>query len=99
MATWAGARASRMHVLSIPHLRRSLERGTASPMRSRNGLQLTSFQRIEVPETTRRRRELLAPYGEWAGLASRYLLFGWARGLVPLPEQARPPARFRHAAA
>ena len=46
--------------------------------------------------------ELLEPYGEWAGLASRYLLLGWARGLVPLPEHARPslpPPRFRHAAA
>ena len=27
---------------------------------------------------------LLAPYGEWAGLASVYLLSGYARGLVPL---------------
>ena len=27
--------------------------------------------------------ELLAPYGEWAGLASVYLLTGLARGLVP----------------
>jgi 3-methyladenine DNA glycosylase/8-oxoguanine DNA glycosylase len=29
--------------------------------------------------------ELLAPYGEWSGLASVYLLTGYARGLVPLP--------------
>jgi 3-methyladenine DNA glycosylase/8-oxoguanine DNA glycosylase len=28
--------------------------------------------------------ELLAPYGEWAGLASVYLLAGFAAGLVPL---------------
>jgi DNA-3-methyladenine glycosylase II len=28
--------------------------------------------------------ELLEPYGEWAGLASVYLLAGFARGLVPL---------------
>jgi 3-methyladenine DNA glycosylase/8-oxoguanine DNA glycosylase len=28
--------------------------------------------------------ELLEPYGEWAGLASVYLLAGYARGLVPL---------------
>jgi 3-methyladenine DNA glycosylase/8-oxoguanine DNA glycosylase len=28
--------------------------------------------------------ELLAPYGEWAGLASIYLLAGHARGLVPV---------------
>jgi 3-methyladenine DNA glycosylase/8-oxoguanine DNA glycosylase len=29
--------------------------------------------------------ELLAPYGEWAGLASVYLLAGLGRGLVPVP--------------
>jgi DNA-3-methyladenine glycosylase II len=29
--------------------------------------------------------ELLAPYGEWSGLASVYLLAGFARGFVPLP--------------
>ena len=29
--------------------------------------------------------ELLEPYGEWAGLASVYLLKGFARGLIPLP--------------
>ena len=28
--------------------------------------------------------ELLEPYGEWAGLASVYLLAGYARGMVPL---------------
>jgi 3-methyladenine DNA glycosylase/8-oxoguanine DNA glycosylase len=28
---------------------------------------------------------LLVPYGEWAGLASVYLLAGYGRGLVPLP--------------
>lgn len=28
--------------------------------------------------------ELLAPYGEWAGIASVYLLSAWARGLVPV---------------
>ena len=28
--------------------------------------------------------ELLEPYGEWAGLASVYLLAGYSRGLVPL---------------
>ncbi|MDX6475330.1 MAG: DNA-3-methyladenine glycosylase [Gaiellaceae bacterium] len=31
---------------------------------------------------------LLAPYGEWAGLASVYLLAGFNRGLVPLPRAA-----------
>jgi 3-methyladenine DNA glycosylase/8-oxoguanine DNA glycosylase len=29
--------------------------------------------------------DLLAPYAGWSGLASVYLLAGWARGLVPLP--------------
>jgi 3-methyladenine DNA glycosylase/8-oxoguanine DNA glycosylase len=29
--------------------------------------------------------ELLEPYGEWAGLASVYLLRGFSRGLIPLP--------------
>jgi len=28
--------------------------------------------------------ELLAPYGEWAGLASVYLLAGYGRGLIPI---------------
>ena len=28
--------------------------------------------------------ELLEPYGEWAGLASVYLLAGHSRGLVPM---------------
>jgi DNA-3-methyladenine glycosylase II len=32
--------------------------------------------------------ELLAPYAEWSGLASVYLLAGHARGLVPLPRAA-----------
>jgi DNA-3-methyladenine glycosylase II len=32
--------------------------------------------------------ELLEPYGEWAGLASVYLLAGYGRGLVPLPAAA-----------
>jgi 3-methyladenine DNA glycosylase/8-oxoguanine DNA glycosylase len=32
--------------------------------------------------------ELLAPYGEWAGLASVYLLAGFRRGFVPLPDAA-----------
>jgi DNA-3-methyladenine glycosylase II len=28
--------------------------------------------------------ELLAPYGEWAGLASVYMLAAWSRGLLPV---------------
>jgi 3-methyladenine DNA glycosylase/8-oxoguanine DNA glycosylase len=38
-------------------------------------------RRVEAWETA----ELLAPYREWAGYASVYLLKGWARGLVPVP--------------
>jgi AraC family transcriptional regulator, regulatory protein of adaptative response / DNA-3-methyladenine glycosylase II len=34
---------------------------------------------VETWETA----ELLAPYGEWQGLAGELLLIGWARGLVP----------------
>ncbi len=36
--------------------------------------------------------ELLAPYGEWAGLASLYLATAFARGLIVLP--AERPVRF-----
>jgi 3-methyladenine DNA glycosylase/8-oxoguanine DNA glycosylase len=36
---------------------------------------------VEAWETA----ELLEPYGEWAGLASVYLLRGFGRGLIPLP--------------
>ena len=36
---------------------------------------------VETWETA----ELLEPYGEWAGLASVYLLTGFARGAIPLP--------------
>jgi 3-methyladenine DNA glycosylase/8-oxoguanine DNA glycosylase len=36
---------------------------------------------VETWETA----ELLEPYGEWAGLASVYLLTGLSRGLIPLP--------------
>ncbi len=34
----------------------------------------------EPPDTA----ELLAAYGEWQGLASMYLLTGFARGLLPV---------------
>lgn len=40
---------------------------------------------VEAEET----RELLEPYGEWAGLASVYLLKGFGRGLIPLPGARR----------
>jgi 3-methyladenine DNA glycosylase/8-oxoguanine DNA glycosylase len=36
---------------------------------------------VEAHETA----ELLAPYGEWAGLASLYLAMGFKHGLIPLP--------------
>lgn len=35
------------------------------------------------PASTEDTAELLAPYGEWRGLAGLYLLAGFARGLVP----------------
>ena len=43
---------------------------------------------VEGHETT----ELLAPYGEWAGLAGLYLAMGFKHGLIPLPEER--PVRF-----
>ena len=42
---------------------------------------LTGRKVVETWETA----ALLEPYGEWAGLASVYLLRGFARGLIPLP--------------
>ena len=42
---------------------------------------LTGKKVVETWETA----ELLEPYGEWAGLASVYLLQGFSRGLIPLP--------------
>lgn len=42
---------------------------------------LTGRHDVETWETA----ELLEPYGEWAGLASVYLLRGFSRGLIPLP--------------
>ena len=41
------------------------------------------------PEDT---AELLARYGEWQGLASMYLLAGFARGLLPVQYERRPVA-------
>ncbi len=43
-------------------------------------------RRVEAWETD----ELLEPYGEWAGLASVYLLRGLAQGLVPMPRPRQP---------
>jgi 3-methyladenine DNA glycosylase/8-oxoguanine DNA glycosylase len=53
---------------------------------------------VEAHETA----ELLEPYGEWAGLASVYLMAGFARGLIPLPDGERirkPPYRISSRAA
>jgi 3-methyladenine DNA glycosylase/8-oxoguanine DNA glycosylase len=53
---------------------------------------------VEAAETA----ALLEPYEEWAGLASVYLLAGFGRGLVPLPDGSRvrrTPARLRFAGA
>ena len=36
-------------------------------------------RRVEPDETA----ELLAPYGEWQGLAGQMLMAGWSRGLIP----------------
>jgi len=55
-------------------------------------------RRVETYETA----ELLEPYGEWAGLAGKYLVMAYAHGLIPLPGSSiarRPPARFRVAPA
>jgi 3-methyladenine DNA glycosylase/8-oxoguanine DNA glycosylase len=41
-------------------------------------------RRVEGWETA----ELLEPYGEWAGLASVYMLKAYSRGLLPFPRQA-----------
>lgn len=46
-------------------------------------------RRADVAETA----ELLEPYGEWAGLASVYLLAGFGRGLITLPNGSRARRR------
>jgi len=46
---------------------------------------------VDAEETA----ELLEPYCEWAGLAGVYLLFGFGRGLIPLPNGSRPTRRSR----
>jgi 3-methyladenine DNA glycosylase/8-oxoguanine DNA glycosylase len=45
-------------------------------------------RRVEGWETA----ELLEPYGEWAGLASVYMLAGYAKGLLPVAGGARAAA-------
>ena len=51
-------------------------------------------RRVDASETA----ELLAPYGEWAGLASEYLLTAYGAGLIPLAGR-RPRIPIRDAAA
>lgn len=46
-------------------------------------------RRVEAEETD----ELLTPYGEWAGLASVYLLAGYGAGYLVLPDAHRDPRR------
>jgi 3-methyladenine DNA glycosylase/8-oxoguanine DNA glycosylase len=46
-------------------------------------------RRGEASETA----ELLEPYGEWAGIASVYLLAGFGRGLITLPDGSRARSR------
>ncbi len=46
-------------------------------------------RRAEVSETA----ELLEPYGEWGGIASVYLLAGFGRGLITLPDGSRARSR------
>jgi AraC family transcriptional regulator of adaptative response / DNA-3-methyladenine glycosylase II len=61
------------------------ERGLVGDLGLMKLLAALRGRRVEPEET----RELLAPYGEWAGLASVYLLKAFARGLIPLPERPR----------
>jgi 3-methyladenine DNA glycosylase/8-oxoguanine DNA glycosylase len=46
-------------------------------------------RRAEADDTA----ELLQPYGEWAGIASVYLLAGFGRGLITLPDGSRARRR------
>src|SRR3954454_19600060 len=56
------------------------ERGLAGDLRLVKLLGAIRGRRVEGWETA----DLLEPYGEWAGLASVYMLAGWAKGLLPL---------------
>ena len=49
-------------------------------------------RRVEAEETD----ALLEPYGEWAGLASVYLLAAYGAGLVGLQDENRDPRRRTH---
>ena len=65
----------------------------SSGWRSRKEIVVTSRNESRVAELRELRgrpvegwetAELLEPYGEWSGLASVYLLAGYARGLLPV---------------
>jgi 3-methyladenine DNA glycosylase/8-oxoguanine DNA glycosylase len=62
------------------------ERGLARDLGLIKLLSVLRGRWVEAEETD----ELLAPYGEWAGLASVYLLAGAGRGLIPLPRTGLP---------
>ena len=47
---------------------------------------VSSLRAEDVTWTQDETDELLAPYGEWAGLASLYLLHAYKNGLVPVPK-------------
>jgi 3-methyladenine DNA glycosylase/8-oxoguanine DNA glycosylase len=60
------------------------ERGLEGDLGLVKLLAATRGRRVEGWETA----ELLEPYGEWAGLASVYMLAGWAHGLLPIARAA-----------
>jgi DNA-3-methyladenine glycosylase II len=60
------------------------ERGLEGDLGLVKVLRAIRGRRVEGWETA----ELLEPYGEWAGLASVYMLSGWARGLLPVARAA-----------
>ena len=64
----------------------SYERGLVGDLGLIKLCRVLRGRRAEAEDTA----ELLEPYGEWQGLASHYLLRGFARGLLPVP-----PARLR----
>jgi DNA-3-methyladenine glycosylase II len=57
------------------------ERGLVGDLGLIKLLRALRRRRVEAWETA----ELLEPYGEWAGVASVYLLAGWGRGLLGAP--------------
>ena len=62
----------------------SYERGLVGDLGLLKLCKALSGRWVEAGDTA----ELLEPYEEWQGLASVYLLRGFARGLIPVPERA-----------